>query len=98
MSANDDAIAAAAARRMEFRGLARDEFRDARGEAFEVARLGEADVGLHRERQQPRALLLRLHPHPRHIPHHIGGRIDQVFGRELVLHGARHGGRRERMT
>lgn len=94
MSADDDAVAAPAARGVEFRGLARDELRDRRGEAFEVARLGEADVGLHRERQQPHALLLRLRPHPRHVAHHIGGRVDQMFGGELVLHRARHGERR----
>ena len=99
MSADHHAIAAAARGCVVLRGLARHEFRDGRGEAFEIARLGKAHVGLHRERQQPRALLLGLRPHPRHVAHHIGGRVDQVLGRELVLRGAGrrwHGGRHHR--
>ncbi len=97
MSADDDAIAAAAARGVELRGLAHDEFRDRRGEAV-PGRPGSAKltsvciVNV----SSPRALFLRLHPHPRHVAHHVGGRVDQMFGGELVLGRARYPERRGR--
>ena len=86
MAAHDNAVSPAVGA-FEPRGLARDELGELPGKVLEIGRRREGDLGVNRERQQSRALLMRAGLHAADVADDGSGGADQVFRREAILRG-----------
>ena len=85
MGGEQHAVAAAAGWRVDRGGLTRKKLRERGGEALEVRRRREGDLGVGGEGQQARPLLLRFAAHPRDVADDRRGGVDQVLGRIAIL-------------
>jgi len=91
MGGEQHAVAAAAGWRVGLRGLARKELGERGGEALEIRRRREGDLGVGSEGEQAFPLLLRLAAHACDVADDGPGGVDQVFRGIAILRAGADG-------